>query len=235
MKLFIQSFNAKTTLEIDNYERLEFLGDAILKFLSSIELYVFFPNDNRDLLFSKRRLIENNQNLFEKADYLKLQDLLFTSPITIKRVKIPGFTKDEGLIFDISYNRSFTKNCYNHKRKIEGEKELELMKKQREIDEKNKLNNNENKNKGKNIISPKIEIKNIDENKEELKSDRMTIEIDYIDNKEGIAKEKALKINKDIINNIIENKIEIIPNETCRFIYTKNNGRYNRKFNCIML
>ena len=49
----------------------------------------------------------------------------------------------------------------------------------------------------------------------------MTIEIDYIDNKEGIANEKALKINKDIINNIIENKIEIIPNETCRFIYTK--------------
>ena len=29
------------------------------------------------------------------------------------------------------------------------------MKRQREIDEKNKLNNNENKNKGKNIISPK--------------------------------------------------------------------------------
>ena len=43
----------------------------------------------------------------------------------------------------------------------------------------------------------------------------MTIEIDYIDNKEGIANEKALKINKDIINNIIENKIEIIPNKTC--------------------
>ena len=94
------------------------------------------------------------------------------------------------------------------------------MKKQRELDE--MKNNNEKKIEEKNIIiAPKIEIKNIDENKEELKSDRMTIEIDYIDNKEGIANERALTINKDIIKDIIENKIEVIPNETCRFIYTK--------------
>ena len=84
IKLVIQCFNSRTTLEINNYERLEFLGDAILKFLSSVELYVKFPRDNRDLLFSKRRLIENNKNLFEKAKNLSLQDLLFTSPITIK-------------------------------------------------------------------------------------------------------------------------------------------------------
>ena len=58
------------------------------------------------------------------------------------------------------------------------------MKKQRELDE--MKNNNEKKIEEKNIIiAPKIEIKNIDENKEELKSDRMTIEIDYIDNTYG--------------------------------------------------
>ena len=46
------------------------------------------------------------------------------------------------------------------------------MKKQRELDEMNKLNNNEKKIEEKNIIiAPKIEIKNIDENKEELKND----------------------------------------------------------------
>ena len=45
------------------------------------------------------------------------------------------------------------------------------MKKQRELDEMNKLNNNEKKIEEKNIIiAPKIEIKNIDENKEELKN-----------------------------------------------------------------
>ena len=87
--------NSKSTLEIENYERLEFLGDAILKFLASIELFNTYPNANRDLLFSLRREIENNQFLFEKA-----KNLLFTSPRTIKRMRIPGFTRDENLIFD---------------------------------------------------------------------------------------------------------------------------------------
>ena len=221
IKLVIQCFNSRTTLEINNYERLEFLGDAILKFLSSVELYVKFPRDNRDLLFSKRRLIENNKNLFEKAKNLSLQDLIFTSPITIKRVKIPGFTKDESLIFDISYNRSFTKNCYNHKRKLNEEIELDLIKKEKEREnkeeEKKKLNEEEKK-----ITKyQKMEIKNIDENIEELKTDRTTIEIEYIGNKEGISMEKSLPINREIIKDIIENKIEIESNETFRFIYTK--------------
>ena len=66
-----------------------------------------------------------------------------------------------------------------------------------------------------------MEIKNIDENIEELKTDRTTIEIEYIGNKEGISMEKSLPINREIIKDIIENKIEIESNETFRFIYTK--------------
>ena len=80
-----------------NYERLEFLGDAILKFLSSIQLFNDYPNANRDLLFSLRKEIENNQILFEKSTNKKLEELLFTSPRTIKRMCIPGFTRDENL------------------------------------------------------------------------------------------------------------------------------------------
>ena len=113
IKLIMSCLNSKSTLEIENYERLEFLGDAILKFLASIELFNSYPNANRDLLFSLRREIENNQFLFEKAKNKNLEELLFTSPRTIKRMRIPGFTRDENLIFDIGYNRSFTKNCWH--------------------------------------------------------------------------------------------------------------------------
>ena len=166
-------------------------------------------------------IIENNKNLFEKAKNLSLQDLLFTSPITIKRVKIPGFTKDESLIFDISYNRSFTKNCYNHKRKLNEEIELDLIKKEKERENKEEEKKKSNEEEKKITKYQKMEIKNIDENIEELKTDRTTIEIEYIGNKEGISMEKSLPINREIIKDIIENKIEVESNETFRFIYTK--------------
>jgi len=45
-------------------------------------------------------------------------------------MRIPGFTRYENLIFDISYNRSFTKNCFKHKKiikQIEKEDNNKLM------------------------------------------------------------------------------------------------------------
>ena len=128
IKLIMSCLNSKSTLEIENYERLEFLGDAILKFLLSIQLFILYPKSNRDLLFSLRRDIENNQFLFEKAKNKNLENLLFTSPRTVKRMRIPGFIKDDNLIFNINSNRIFSKNyCKNN-----------ILKKQKEkIEEKN--------------------------------------------------------------------------------------------------
>src|SRR5690606_3990130 len=55
IRLITQALNSKTTLEYENYERLEFLGDAVLKLLSSFEVFKLYPKGNRDLLFSKRK------------------------------------------------------------------------------------------------------------------------------------------------------------------------------------
>lgn len=209
IKLAMQAFNAKTTMEIENYERLEFLGDAILKLVSSIELFVELPNANRDLLFSKRRILENNKNLFEKAKNKELYKYIFTSPITIKRVMIPGFSKDDSLIFDISYNRSFAKNCFLHKRKIlNAESEINNMKKE---------------------MDPKIgefikakEVKNENEMENEKKTDKASIEIEYTEkNLEAADVNVALDSTKQEIEKIVQENIEIIPANTCRFIYTK--------------
>ena len=204
IKLIMQCLNSKSTLEIENYERLEFLGDAILKFLSSIQLFNDYPNANRDLLFSLRKEIENNQILFEKSTDKKLEELLFTSPRTIKRMCIPGFTRDENLIFDISYNRSFSKNCFKHKKQLKGKTE-----------EEKKLLTDEEKNKN------LKELDNDNELESEIKNDKISIEVNYENNQEPSEKISKLNSDQNKINEICETQIKIIPSQTYRFIYTK--------------
>ena len=204
IKLIMQCLNSKSTLEIENYERLEFLGDAILKFLSSIQLFNDYPNANRDLLFSLRKEIENNQILFEKSTDKKLEELLFTSPRTIKRMCIPGFTRDENLIFDISYNRSFSKNCFKHKKQLKGKTE-----------EEKKLLTEEEKNKN------LKELDNDNELESEIKNDKISIEVNYENNQEPSEKISKLNADQNKINEICETQIKIIPSQTYRFIYTK--------------
>lgn len=111
MNLLIEALTSKSTMESQNYERLEFLGDAVLKFLSSFEIFKKYPHANRDLLFSKRRGIESNKHLFLKAvdEKNKLETYLYSTPVNFKRMNIKGFTQDEINIFNIGYNRSFTK------------------------------------------------------------------------------------------------------------------------------
>ena len=205
IKLIMSCLNSKSTLEIENYERLEFLGDAILKFISSIELFNLYPNANRDLLFSLRRELENNQYLFEKASNKKLEGLLFTSPRTIKRMKIPGFSRYENLIFDISYNRSFTKNCFKHKKII----------KQIEKQDNNKLMSEEEKKKNLKEIDKENELES------EIQNDKISIEVKYENNLEASEKISKLTVDKPQIDKICETQIDIIPAKTYRFIYTK--------------
>ena len=217
IKLIMQCLNSKSTLEIENYERLEFLGDAILKFLSSIQLFTDYPNANRDLLFSLRKELENNQFLFDKSTEKELETLLFTSPRTIKRMCIPGFTRDENLIFDISYNRSFSKNCFRHKKLLKQKmKEFDSEKeKTGKVDESKKLLTEEEKQKN---------VKELDVDNElesEIKPDKISIEVKYENNKEASEIISKLDVDKKKIDEIVENQIKIIPSQTYRFIYTK--------------
>ena len=219
MKMFMQAVNSKTTLEIDNYERLEFLGDAILKLLSSVELFVEFPQANRDLLFSKRRIIENNKHLFEKANEFKLYQYLFTRPITIKRVSIPGFTKDESLIFNLSYNKSFTKQCFLHKIQVKTQESNNASKRSNE--------QQQYKVSGTTMMdtatpSTTTEATQYNEMENELKTDKSSIDIKYESNIETPEPNDTLNIDCKDIKDIIDKNIELVPGKTFRFIYMKN-------------
>ena len=224
MKMFMQAVNSKTTLEIDNYERLEFLGDAILKLLSSVQLFVELPQANRDLLFSRRRAIENNKHLFEKANEFKLYQYLFTRPITIKRVSIPGFTKDESLIFNLSYNKSFTKQCFLHKIQVKTQESSNNGSKRSGSSEQQLQYKVSGTTMGGDTATPSTttEATQYNEMENELKTDKSSIDIKYESNIETPEPNDTLNIECKDIKDIIDKNIELVPGKTFRFIYMKN-------------
>jgi len=63
----------------DNNERLEFLGDAILEFIVSKELFLQFPNKKEGFLTTLRANLVNTVSLSETAKNLELGKELFLS------------------------------------------------------------------------------------------------------------------------------------------------------------
>jgi ERCC4-related helicase/dsRNA-specific ribonuclease len=204
MRLLVQALNSKTTMEFDNYERLEFLGDSVLKFLSSFEVFKILPKGNKDLLFSKRRFIENNKFLFQVAcrEENSLADFLFTTPMTLKKVSIPGFTTDESLMFCIGNNRSFSKNCIMYRLFTE---------------EKKFIGEGNNQEAEEDIINL-LDVKK----KDEEVNDKTIIQVD-LENNCGDCNlpTEYLPVPSEHIADIVEKKIEIIPSKTYRNLYVK--------------
>jgi len=139
-------------------------------------------------------------------------------------MRIPGFTRDENLIFDIGYNRSFTKNCFKHKMIIKQKEKEEL----KEKGENNKIENNEIKKEDKKLMTEeekKKALKEVDKENElesEIMNDKISIEIHYENNSEPLEKISKLNVDQSQINKICEEQIKIIPQpQTYRFIYTK--------------
>lgn len=66
----------------DNYgtnERLEFLGDAILEFIVSKEIYNKFPNEEEGYLTALRANLVNTKNLSQVATKLNIGNMIFLS------------------------------------------------------------------------------------------------------------------------------------------------------------
>lgn len=67
---------------IDNYgtnERLEFLGDAVLEFIVSNEIYNKFPNEEEGYLTALRANLVNTKNLSHVATKLDIGNMIFLS------------------------------------------------------------------------------------------------------------------------------------------------------------
>ncbi len=70
--------NENHDLDLNNNERLEFLGDAVLSFLVAEKLYKTYPNSEGELTRWRSALV-NTKILADLARRLKFQDYLFLS------------------------------------------------------------------------------------------------------------------------------------------------------------
>ena len=75
-----------------DYERLELLGDAYLKYLSSIYLFVTNPSQHEGALHSARLRIISNRALFLNAETVGLAPYIQSKPLVPKQWSPPNFT-----------------------------------------------------------------------------------------------------------------------------------------------
>jgi endoribonuclease Dicer len=75
-----------------DYERLELLGDAYLKYLSSIYLFVTNPSQHEGALHSARLRIISNRALFFNAENVGLAPYIQAKPLVPKQWCPPNFT-----------------------------------------------------------------------------------------------------------------------------------------------
>ncbi|CAG2107966.1 unnamed protein product [Medioppia subpectinata] len=68
--------NEETTSNINHNERLEFLGDAVVEFMSSIHLYFIFPDLEEGGLATYRAALVQNQQLAVLAKKLQLEKFM---------------------------------------------------------------------------------------------------------------------------------------------------------------
>ncbi|KAJ2890108.1 Dicer-like protein 1, partial [Coemansia aciculifera] len=73
-----------------NYERLEILGDSVLKLVSSTMLFVAHPDDHEGLLTQRRELIVSNANLYTLARKLGLAESIISSTFNKREQSMPG-------------------------------------------------------------------------------------------------------------------------------------------------
>lgn len=75
-----------------DYERLELLGDAYLKYLSSIYLFVTSPAQHEGALHTARLRIISNKALFSNTESVGLAPYIQAKPLVPKQWNPPNFT-----------------------------------------------------------------------------------------------------------------------------------------------
>ena len=86
--LIKKSLTHKSYNSIDNYEKLEFLGDRVLGLVISEKLLEIFPNEKEGTLDKKFASLVNKNKCFQIAKVINLENFILTSNNNKKNIKI---------------------------------------------------------------------------------------------------------------------------------------------------
>ena len=75
-ELLLQAITHKSFNSINNYEKLEFLGDRVLGIIISKKLFDLYPNEKVGILDKKLASLVNKNKCFEVAKNLKLNEYI---------------------------------------------------------------------------------------------------------------------------------------------------------------
>ncbi|KAL0722477.1 hypothetical protein Bca4012_037076 [Brassica carinata] len=86
----LEALTTLTSAEAFSMERLELLGDSVLKYVVSCSLYLKYPNKNEGQLSRERQSIISNSNLHRLATDRKLQGYIRNGAFEPRRWTAPG-------------------------------------------------------------------------------------------------------------------------------------------------
>lgn len=92
-EVLIEAITCGSSLEGIDYQRLEILGDSILKFVTSEFLFYAYPNAFEGVLTQKRTELNSNNNLFKIAVELKVYRYMQAKVFNVKHWSPQGLVK----------------------------------------------------------------------------------------------------------------------------------------------
>ena len=108
--LFKRVITHKSYDPINNYEKLEFLGDRVLGLIISKKLLEMYPKENEGMLDKKMASLVNKNRCYEIGNSLQLEKFILVGNTNTKKTKIANkIVSDcvEALIGGIFYERGF--------------------------------------------------------------------------------------------------------------------------------
>ena len=82
--IYVKALTHKSADKINNYEKLEFLGDRVLGLCISKKLLEIFPNEKEGILDKKLASLVNKNKCYEIGKQLKLDKLVKIGNLTLK-------------------------------------------------------------------------------------------------------------------------------------------------------